>query len=305
MAGHWTDSFSYVTGAVRRRDVAYVALVSDEMAANKSDHCYVSAWQRGRWVKVIDSSTNWSAVASVVCQHPVEQGVFLGLGGEVLCAGSGDVHEEFICQGEGASPEHRGMMRGLGVVGGRAYAVGMQRQAYRRDEGNKWTCIDATARPAADDPTVYSFEAIAGFSADELYAVGRRGEIWSYVGSTWAQEASPTNMILTSVCCAEDGQVYAAGRQGTLLRGRRGRWELMAQVDSDEDFWGLVWYSGTLYASTMRRVFRLKDNRLERVDFGADRPSSCFALSAADGVLWSIGAKDVMSFDGRQWARID
>jgi hypothetical protein len=275
------------------------------MAANKADHCYVSAWQRGRWVKVIDGSTNWSAVASVVCQHPVEQGLFLGLGGEILCAGSGDVHEEVICEGEAASPENRGMMRGLGVVGGRAYAVGMQRQAYRRDDRNKWTCIDATARPDADDSNVYSFEATAGFSADEIYAVGRRGEVWSYDGSEWAPEASPTNLVLTSACCAEDGHVYAAGRHGTLLRGRRGFWELIVQDATEEDFWGLVWYSGALYASTMRGLFRLEGDRLARVDFGADRPSSCFALSAADGVLWSIGAKDVMSFDGKQWTRID
>lgn len=28
-------------------------------------------------------------------------------------------------------------------------------------------------------------------------------------------------------------------------------------------------------------------------------------MSAADGVLWSFGAKDIMAFDGKKWARVD
>jgi len=27
-------------------------------------------------------------------------------------------------------------------------------------------------------------------------------------------------------------------------------------------------------------------------------------LSAAEGVLWSIGRRDVMSFDGKHWTRV-
>jgi hypothetical protein len=55
----------------------------------------------------------------------------------------------------------------------------------------------------------------------------------------------------------------------------------------------------------MRDVFRLDGDRLARVDFGEDKPSSYFALSSADGILWSIGPKDIMAFDGQLWTRID
>ena len=44
MAGYWTDLFSYVTGGVRRRDVAYLARVSDELATSKTEHSYFSVW---------------------------------------------------------------------------------------------------------------------------------------------------------------------------------------------------------------------------------------------------------------------
>lgn len=305
MAGYWTDVFSYVTGAVRNRNLACVANVADDRAKEKDDHTFFFQWDEGVWGRLTESSVEWTTVDSVVCSHPVTQVIFLGLTGEIFCAGSGDVHEEVIREGRQDSPENRGMMRGIGAIDGKAYAVGMQRQVYRRDEVNLWTCVDESARPDASDDNVYSFEAISGFSTEEIYAVGRRGEIWRYDGSIWVRQDSPTNMILTKVCCAGDGNAYACGRVGTLIRGRGERWELIEHGATKRDFWSVAWFKNHLYLSTMQEVFRLDDDTLSKMDFGKDIPSSCFALSAADGVLWSIGAKDVMAFDGTEWSRID
>ena len=305
MVAHWTDLFSFVGGAVRSRELTYLALVNDEMAATKTDHSYFSQWYKGVWGKVIDGSSAWTTCDVTVCQHPLHQCIFLGLNGEVLCVGSGDLHEETIREGKPDSPENRGMMRGLATIDGKAYAVGMQRQVYRRDGANTWTCIDALARPAQRDETVYSFEGIGGFSAKEIYAAGRRGEIWRYDGTAWTQQDSPTNVILTRVCCAGDGNVYICGRAGTLIRGQRDRWDVIDHFATKDDFWGISWYNDHLYVSTMNDVYRLEGDKLMRLDFGEDKPSSFLTLSAADGVLWSIGPKDVMSFDGKAWTRID
>ncbi|MGV8644372.1 hypothetical protein ACV35T_33540, partial [Pseudomonas aeruginosa] len=51
--------------------------------------------------------------------------------------------------------------------------------------------------------------------------------------------------------------------------------------------------------------YTLVGGHLKEVDFGDEQPQRCFHLSAADGVLWSIAAKDIFSFDGQQWTRID
>src|SRR5262249_11807282 len=155
------------------------------------------------------------------------------------------------------------------------------------------------------DHKVVSFEAIDGFSTDEIYAAGRNGEIWRHDGSRWNRLDSPTDMILTNVCCAGDDNVYVCGRNGTLLRGRDDRWHMIEQQVTNEDFWGLVWYEEKLYLSTVHFVYTFAEGVLEPVDFGADVPRTCFQLSAADGVLWSIGAKDVMSYDGNRWTRVD
>lgn len=305
MAGKWTSLFSYVTGTVRYRDLACVAQVADEMAKAREEHSYFLQWDNGTWGRFLDGCLNWTTVDATVCQFPIEQTLFLGLNGEVLCAGSGDEHEEIIREGQPDSPEQRGMMRGVGTIEGKAYAVGMQRQVYRRDGANQWTCIDQSARPEPNDEGVYSFEAIAGFSAKETYAAGRGGEIWRYDGSIWIRTDSPTNMILTRICCAGDGNVYLCGRVGTLIRGRGDIWEQINHDETTDDFWGIAWYNDHLYLSTMRAVYQLVGNGLKPVDFGHDKPSSCFALSTADSVMWSIGAKDVMAFDGKQWTRID
>ncbi len=51
-------------------------------------------------------------------------------------------------------------------------------------------------------------------------------------------------------------------------------------------------------------VYQLKKGGLELVLFDGDPPETCYHLSAAKGVMWSIGASDVMSFDGKEWTRI-
>ena len=79
------------------------------------------------------------------------------------------------------------------------------------------------------------------------------------------------------------------------------------QVIQGGDFgiWGLTWFGDKLYLSTRASVYFLEDDKLKPVEMGDDKPSTCYHLSSADGVMWSIGPKDVMSFDGKTWSRID
>ncbi len=128
----------------------------------------------------------------------------------------------------------------------------------------------------------------------------------AYNGSDWSNKYSPTNLILSKVCCAEDGNVYIGGQNATLIRGRHDAWEVIPIDDFDDDIWGLAWFNGKLYISTLSDLYTLNtDNSIIKVDIGDKSVSTFYHITAADGVLWSIGRKDVMAFDGNIWTRID
>jgi hypothetical protein len=306
MHSKWTENFSYITGIVRNKQLAFLAIVSDELATDNTDHSYFLGWQNGDWQYYEDDpEKEWSIVSMTICEYPTPQVIAIGAWGEVLCVGGGDVHEEQIISGDD-SPKTRGPLRFVRSIDGIAYAVGMGRQVYKRVDLNNWISIDQGARPEAGNKELVGFDAIDGFSATEIYAVGRNGEIWIFNGKIWRQIDSPTNMILTNLCCANDGNVYACGRNGTLLKGRGDEWEIIDHELLTDDLWGLAWFNDKLYISTRKIIFEMasKDDIII-VDMGKDKASTCYHLSAADGVMWSIGAKDVMAFDGKTWTRID
>jgi hypothetical protein len=301
MARTWTREYTFVAGAVRYRNLGYLALTDDSVNVMEFRHSAFLAWDDGEWGKL--ETVPWLALSFSICHYPIEQGIALSEWGNVLLMGSNDVHEELVRDGEN-DPETRGFLRRVRGIAGKAYAAGMDRQVYRRDDRDRWTCIVQSMRPVRGAEVV-GFEGIDGYSESEIYAAGWRGEIWQFDGSRWREIDSPTNFILTNLICGGDGMVYACGRVGLLLRGRGDAWEVIEHGRARDDFWGLAWFNDHLYVCGSRRLFRLEGDDLERVHFGDELPDTCYHLSSADGVLWSVGAKDVMSFDGTTWSRID
>jgi hypothetical protein len=169
---------------------------------------------------------------------------------------------------------------------------------YRFDSFYQWTQIDQGL------PASFNIQAIHGFDASDIYAVGRHGSLWHFDGKRWDEVELPTNANLTSVKCAGDGKVYITGHKGTLVCGRTDAFEIIDHDETEDDIWDVEWFGGQVFVSTMRAVYRLKGHALQRVDFGDDLPRSCYQLSAAKGVMWSNGEFDIMSFDGKSWTRI-
>jgi hypothetical protein len=99
--------------------------------------------------------------------------------------------------------------------------------------------------------------------------------------------------------------VWPSARDGTKgLEGRGGRWRVIEHRSTSEYLWDLHWFGENLYLSTTRAVYTLDRDRLVLVDMGLDLPSTCYHLDAAEGLLWSIGPKDIMQFDGSARTRI-
>ncbi len=302
MAGYWTDMFSYVAGAVRTKELVYLAMVADNAP---DDHTHFALWKpTPQWLDC--DSRRWNLAGIAVAQKPKAQMIAVGEWGAVWCIGSGDKHDEHVAGG-GRDPKDRGPLRGVRRIGSKIYVVGMDRQAYRREDANRWTDIGPTAPLHAGNTAtdVRGFEAVDGFDESDIYAVGWEGDIWHFDGHSWRALPSPTNLVLVDVCCAGDGQVYACGREGLLLRGRDQSWEVIDLPGTTQDLWSLAWFDGRLYVSSFYGLFSLSKNGLAIVDTGPEKAKTFHRVTVGDGRLLSIGAKDVLAFDGKTWTRID
>ena len=294
MTNRMADSREFVRGAARYHDLVYVLSRGKALIAQDIAHTRLTSVYQGRWGDA--ATTDWDSTAIAVARKPSEKLVFVGQDGDVSTYVGGTSTAEVI------KPAPK-MIRNAKTVDGYVLASGMLRQVYKRVGEGEWRDISAPFPKAGEK---VGFEAIDGYSGNELYAVGWNGEIWEYDGSNWSNRSSPTNVILTAVCCAGDGVVYVGGQQGVMIKGRHDSWEIIEWEENvDVDIWDLYWFKENLYVATMRNLYTLERNQLVAVDFGELDVPSCYSLTQAEGVMWSIGKEDVLSFDGTTWRRYD
>ncbi len=284
---------TYSRGAARYSDLLYLCLKDRKLDRQSVPHSRLIAIDAGEWAPLADME--WATAGMCVVRRPKEKLVVVSPQGAVFTYVGGTQGQEQI------TPEPFDL-RGAATVDGLAYAFGMKREVYCRQKEGRWVAMSAP--PPDGDDEVAGFEALSGFDAQDLYAVGWEGEIWHWTDKRWQPCASPVNVVLTAVCCAPDGQVYACGQNGTLLAGRGDRWAVLEHEVVD-DFWDLCWFNGVLLVASMSGLYELAEDGLVPVRFGDDQPDSCYRLTEAEGVLWSIGQEDLFSFDGQAWKRWD
>lgn len=284
------------TAVVRSPTIGYIA-AADTKTEMEEPHAITFKWNSG---KFIQGDRNYNAHSLCLITRPEpglvdisEQGYYS------VTTANGPISGDILESSQPPSKEARyGGFRSVSEIAGRAFAVGLRGLVYRLDELKLWTRIDDGL------PKTFNIQAIHGFNATDIYAVGRDGEVWHYDGTVWNELDMPTNSNLTSVKCAADGKVYITGHKGALLCGSGETWEVINHESTDENFWDVEWFEDNVYISSMSSVYRLEGLRLVKVDFENDAPKTCYQLSTADGVMWSNGEDDIMSFDGKVWTRI-
>ena len=301
MARYWADEVSYHIGCGSDNKTAAFTLTHSDLVRQNIDHAFVVTWNGTSWDD--QHTLTWAVAGVCQCEQTVPKWIAVGVNGEALVVEGTSGSEEIIGNGNDA-PRRTGLLRSVRSIEGRPYAVGMCRQVYRRLDKGLWERRDDGCRLQSGDTSIVGFESIDGFSENDLYAVGLRGEIWHFDGTSWSSIDSPTNVILTEVCCAGDGKVYACGQRGTLIRGRGHKWDLIHQQSVKDDLWGIAWFKDHLYVSTLYYVAVLEDMDLKIVtDDGS--PSSTYQISTTANQLWSIGPREVATFDGSTWEAFD
>ncbi len=219
------------------------------------------------------------------------------------------LHEEIDASDDGPSAlvQVRQMRRWPGVE----VVVGMARRVYARSAGQSgWQPIDqACFVPRGQRSSAIGFNGVDGWSADELVAVGYKGEVWFRSRQAWAQADSPTNATLTAVACADSPRSFVAvGLAGVVMIGTAVGARLVDQGAASGAFWSVVHFNGSFFIAGDEGVFRLDGpayDALVPVPLTARGNPSTAYLAAGGGVLWSVGERDIFSStDGVKWKRV-
>ncbi|MGN7744057.1 hypothetical protein ACTJKT_29260 [Pseudomonas sp. 22526] len=285
------------TAIARQPGMGFIYAADPQKEADEVPHAIIFKYKDGEFIR---TDANYDAHSLAIVSQPGPGLIDVSGSGyysAIMASGtsSGDIFDDST-----PAPQNprTGGIRSVAEIGGVAFAVGLRGMVYRFEGPKHWTRIDDGL------PETFNAQAIHGFSGSEIYAVGREGAIWRFDGHHWHPCESPTSVTLTSIKCAPNGIAYIAGHRGVLLQGRNDMWSVVDQTETSDDIWDLEWFIDALYVSTMSNVYRLKQSQLEPVDFGDDRPKSCYQLSAGKDVMWSNGEFDLMSFDGIEWTRI-
>jgi hypothetical protein len=217
----------------------------------------------------------------------------------------------------GARLGTRGHMSHIRQVGSHLFACGQNGQVYQRLGDNKWVAIDADIYKAIDytsgDPAALVdammnqrvLNCIDGTSQSDLYVVGNDGFMAHFDGKRWQQIKLKSNEHLQWVRCVSASEVWACGYNGTLLVGSENSgFKDVSTVDDNFTWWSLAKHDELVYLSATEGLFAYDGVKIKPVNTGlSPQHRDTYRVSAKDGALWSVGAKDIVRLFNGQWER--
>lgn len=279
---------------VVRRDLVFISARIARLDRDGVGHTKVLRWKDGVFAHFM---VDWDTTCLSATTSPLRL-LSMGPDGDIHVFEGGNRRRERI-----AGPDTIGPLRDMRLIAGDHYAVGMQRQVYRRHGDDDWRSIADGIR---NRNGIKGFNSIDGFGADELYAAGLDGELWRFDGSDWQQLETPTSFALQHVHCGDDGRVHVVGQGGVVLCGRHDRWKAVETGDFSTDLWGAQTLDGVLFVASCDAVHRVGVGGVGRVDIGAEGRNAASFLAAGDGVLWSVGERHLAyTIDGERWTTVD
>lgn len=248
----------------------------------------------GQWSK--KGNGNW--ISTGVCGNVNGDGIaLLGPEGEFLDLRlDGHTRNEVLAGKEDISCT----LRFLKPIGDAIYAGGTNQHIFYFD-GKSW--VEIGVPEMRDAPRPRSFDGIAGFDSHALYAFGWKGRIWTNDGGQWREVESSTNVLLHDGD-VHGGDVYIGGQLGTILKGRGDDWDVVENDILDQDIWSVRSFGDAVYFSMASGILRLKGGELEFVKKLGPDMRTAMSLFVGPSGLYSVGASDIVLFDGTDWHTI-
>lgn len=294
------DAASFVTGMPMSASTGWIIMAMDDLAKQEIEHSAILKYNEGMFEPVCLKMFRSKYVTWLANLKEV---VIVGENGEcVAIDADGTERDEYVTMSS-RSPRNTGHIRSATTIGDDVIAVGMQRQVYRRVGSSGWVDF-MQGIPLPDKGETLGFECVLAVSVNEIYAAGWQGDLWLFDGTQWNQIDSPTNAIITSLCLDEKGEIIGCGRNGLLIKGRKDKWRVYTAPECPDDLWSVISFYGKVYASGLRHMYMLSDDGIEIVEFDELDVTTFGLLVFGGGIIWSIGQKDLISFNGSSWIRL-
>jgi hypothetical protein len=328
MAATDIASVYYLDGVAIEENSIYIATQLETLNPRETAHTRMSTYAPERQEKPFGYHDFEDNIVSVHAYRllPEDKHRFVGLGRHGL------VH----FRRGGATPSNRteqipgaGMLDGnfggpmthIREIGGHLWACGHMGQVYRRFGQDDWRHVDqglfVAIDPAAfaDNPDAILdaanaapvLDCIDGSSESDVYAVGMQGFMAHFDGRQWRKLELPTDEHLNWVRCYGTHEVWVCGYNGTLLKGNaRDGFKDMSGVDDNQTWVCLSKFNDQVYLSAEEGLYVFDGKSIQPVKT-ALKPElqDAWRVDHADGVLWSIGVKDLARFDGTRWERVE
>lgn len=295
------DGSTFLCGCAASSELIFFAKELDDLVEHDTENTSFFVMFGNDWYKYQFAGA-WSAISMATLKPPGGDRAVVAISPR---GAYWEVEPASLNEVNGEIGEAKGTLRALATVDNVIYACGMGRIVLRRNAPGKWNEI-GPGKKGEDNNLVIGFEDLAGFSADDMYAVGWLGEIWQFKKGTWQPLDSPVSANLNAVCCAPDGKVYIVGNDGVMLRGRNDLWEVL-ETDRTDNLMDVAFYDNTVYVTTDFEILKLEDDFMTAEDAFADPddlPETCLHLLPAEGALISMGTKDLFRLHKSVWERL-
>ncbi len=234
----------------------------------------------------------WSATTTI----PLGQYIGVDMDGRVYVLGSG------IEEMEETIPEEKTIMNSRSI-GGRLYIAGSSRYVARRLERNRWEALKEGIKKPTCDEHLYSagFNCLDGFSEQDIYAAGGKGDLWHFNGNEWRQINFPSNMLIESICCGRDGFVYIGALSGTVFKGRENQWTMIHRGMLSLPFRQMVWFQDRVWATSDYGVWQIVGDKVISADLPSEVSVCAGYISCSDTILALAGFYGAARLDGKKW----
>lgn len=221
----------------------------------------------------------------------------LGTGGRVLTGSEGGFAQERIPQAEAVAEDGADTYTLIASLGDRPAAAGAGGRVVLRNPGG-WEPLPPPDRPAR-------IRALAGTGPRDLLAVGDGGAVWRRDEQGWHPEDSTVDCTLRDVVKATNGQAFACGDNGVVLRREAGSWKRLDLEDIDNTFRSAAWFGDRLYLADGHSLFALGQGKLTEVPLGGDPPARIHQLDTRDRHLLAVAEDQAHTTpDGTTWTPV-